>query len=158
MEKFQALMEKSLVPFATKLSNNKILKAISGGFGMLLPVIMVGAIASLLSGLSITPYQEFITSSGLKPIFTYVTTYTTNMLSLYAVFAIGKTMAEQLDCEGQSSIIGVASLLMFLLLIPTGVAADGTAVANMIDMTYLGSAGLFSAMILGVVVPAIYQT
>lgn len=55
MEKFQALMEKTLVPFATKLSNNKVLKAISGGFGMLLPIIMVGAIASLLAGLSITP-------------------------------------------------------------------------------------------------------
>ena len=38
MEKFQALMEKTLVPFATKLSNNKVLKAISGGFGMLLPI------------------------------------------------------------------------------------------------------------------------
>lgn len=66
MEKFQALMEKTLVPFATKLSNNKVLKAISGGFGMLLPIIMVGAIASLLAGLSITPYQDFITANGLK--------------------------------------------------------------------------------------------
>ena len=156
MEKFQALMEKTLVPFATKLSNNKVLKAISGGFGMLLPIIMVGAIASLLAGLSITPYQDFITANGLKTVFTYVTTYTTNMLSLYAAFAIGKCMAEQLDCEGQSSIIGIASLFVFLLLIPSGVAADGTAVANMIDMTYFGSAGLFSAMILGIVVPAIY--
>lgn len=136
MEKFQALMEKTLVPFATKLSNNKVLKAISGGFGMLLPIIMVGAIASLLAGLSITPYQDFITANGLKTVFTYVTTCTTNMLSLYAAFAIGKCMAEQLDCEGQSSIIGIASLFVFLLLIPSGVAADGTAVANMIDMTY----------------------
>lgn len=74
--------------------------------------------------MSITPYQEFITANGLKTVFSYVTTYTTNMLSLYAAFAIGKCMAEQLDCEGQSSIIGIASLFVFLLLIPSGIAAD----------------------------------
>ena len=48
MEKFQAAMEKSLIPVANKLSASKILRAISRGFSALLPIIMVGAIASLL--------------------------------------------------------------------------------------------------------------
>lgn len=44
MEKFTSLIEKFLMPLASKLSSNKYLKAISNGFGILLPVIMVGAI------------------------------------------------------------------------------------------------------------------
>ena len=50
MDKFQAAMEKTLIPLANKLSASRILRAISGGFSALLPIIMVGAIASLLSG------------------------------------------------------------------------------------------------------------
>ena len=65
MDKFQAAMEKTLIPLANKLSASRILRAISGGFSALLPIIMVGAIASLLSGLNIEVYQNLITSIGL---------------------------------------------------------------------------------------------
>ena len=120
MEKFQAAMEKSLIPVANKLSASKILRAISRGFSALLPIIMVGAIASLLSGLNIEAYQTFITNIGLKPVISMVSTYTTNMIALYAVFSIGKAMADQLECKDQSTLAGLITLLMFLLVIPTG--------------------------------------
>ena len=103
MEKFQAIMEKTLIPLSGKLSSSRILRAISGGFSSLLPVVMVGAIASLLSGFSFEPYQNLITSIGLKPLITDVTNYTTNMMALYAVFSIGKAMADQLECKASPS-------------------------------------------------------
>lgn len=157
MDQIQAVMQKTLVPFADKLSQSKLLKAISGGFSMLLPVIMVGAIASLLSGFNLQPYQDAITSSGLKDIFTFVTTYTTNMLAVYAAFAIGKSMADQLGLDKQSSIVGITTLFVFLLIKPAGATQDGVTIANVIDLTYFGSAGLFSAMILGCLVPLVYH-
>ena len=157
MDKFQAAMEKTLIPLANKLSASRILRAISGGFSALLPIIMVGAIASLLSGLNIEVYQNLITSIGLKPIITYVTTYTTNMIALYAVFSIGKAMADQLECKDQSTLVALTTLLMFLLVIPTGVGEGETAVASAISTSYFGAPGLFTAMILGCVVPIIYN-
>ncbi len=157
MDKFQGAMEKTLVPFANKLSQSKILRAISGGFSATLPIIMVGAIASLLSGLNIEAYQNLITSIGLKSVISYVTTYTTNMLALYAVFAIGKTMADQLECKEQSTLVGLITLFAFLLAIPTGVKAGEEVVAGAISTTYFGAAGLFSAMILGCLIPNIYN-
>lgn len=157
LEKMQAIMEKTLIPVANKLSANKVLKAISGGFSALLPIIMVGAIASLLSGLNIGPYQTFITSIGLKPIVAYVSTYTTNMIALYAVFSIARAMADQLPCKGQSVLVGLVALMAFLVSIPTGVGSGETAVASAIDTTYFGAAGLFTAMILGVVIALIYN-
>lgn len=157
MDKFQAAMEKTLIPFANKLSASKILRAISGGFSALLPIIMVGAIASLLSGLNIEAYQNLITAIGLKPIIAYVSNYTTNMIALYAVFSIGKAMADQLECKGQSVLVGLVTLFMFLLVIPTGVGEGDTAVASAISTSYFGAPGLFTAMILGCVVPIIYN-
>ena len=118
---------------------------------------MVGAIASLLSGLNIEAYQTFITNIGLKPVISMVSTYTTNMIALYAVFSIGKAMADQLECKDQSTLAGLITLLMFLLVIPTGVGEGDTAVSAAISTSYFGAAGLFTAMLLGIVVPLIYN-
>lgn len=157
LEKFQAAMEKTLIPFANKLSQNKVLKAISGGFSALLPIIMVGAIASLLSGLNIEVYQNFITSIGLKTIVGYISAYTTNMMAIYAVFSIGNSMAKQLECKDQSILVGIISLMVFLLTIPLGVSKDEITIAAAISTTYFGAPGLFTAMIIGCVVPLIYN-
>lgn len=156
-EKLQAVMERSLIPVANKLAGNKILKGISGGFSMLLPIIMVGAVGSLLSGLSIEAYQTFITSTGLKPLFSLLTSYTTNMMALYAVFAIGYAMASQLECSKTAPLAGVLSLFSFLLVIPLGVGSGENAIAAAMSTQYFGAAGLFTAMIIGVVVPNIYN-
>lgn len=157
LEKFQAAMEKTLIPFANKLSQNKVLKAISGGFSALLPIIMVGAIASLLSGLNIEVYQNLITSIGLKTIVSYISAYTTNMMAIYAVFSIGNSMAKQLECKDQSILVGIISLMIFLLTIPLGVSKDEVTIAAAISTTYFGAPGLFTAMIIGCVVPLIYN-
>lgn len=157
MDKIQELMQRTLLPVADRLSGSKILRAISGGFSMLLPVIMVGAIASLLAGFNVEAYQTFIASNGLKDIFNFVNTYSTNMLAVYAAFAIGKSMADELELEKQAPIAGITTLFVFLLVKPTGATQDGVTIANVIDITYFGSAGLFTAMILGVVVPLIYN-
>lgn len=157
MDKFQGAMEKSLIPFANKLSGSKILRSISGGFSALLPIIMVGAIASLLSGLSITPYQNFITAIGLKSVIGYVTNYTTNMIAVYAVFSIGRAMADQLECKGQAILVGLISLFVFFLIIPTGVGKGEGFIPGAINTQFFGAPGLFTAMILGCLVPSIYN-
>ena len=156
-EKLQAFMEKYFIPVANKIAANKFLKAISGGFAMLMPVIMAGAIGSLLSGLAITPYQTFITNVGLKPLFAMVTDYTTNMMALYAVFAIGYAMASQLECSNTAVAAGLMSLMSFLLVIPLGVGQGENVIAAALSTTYFGAPGLFSAMILGVLIPNLYN-
>ena len=157
LEKFQAAMEKSLIPFANKLSQNKVLKAISSGFSALLPIIMVGAIASLLSGLNIEAYQNLITAIGLKPIVAYISAYTTNMMAVYAVFSIGHSMAKQLECKDPAILVGIISLMVLLLTIPLGVSKDEVTIAAAISTTYFGAPGLFTAMIIGCIVPFIYN-
>ncbi len=156
MEQLQDAMQRTLVPIADKLSHAKILRAISGGFSMLLPIIMVGALASLLSGFNVQAYQDFIASNGLDEIFSFISTYTTNMIAIYAAFAIGKSMADELGLTKQSAIVGITVLFTFLLIKPTGATQDDVTITGVISTTYFGAAGLFTAMILGCVVPFIY--
>lgn len=163
MEKLTSYLERILVPIAEKLSRNKSLKAISNGFAMLLPITMIGAIFTLLSSLQIDLYQSFITSLKLKEILSFAPKVTTDMLALYAVFFIAKANADQIGLENNSSIVGGIALVAFLLGIPLGVSGlsetskEIVNITNAIGMTYLGSAGLFSAIIIGLIVPHIYN-
>lgn len=162
MDKFQSIIEKYLLPLADVLAQNRFLKAISNGFSLLLPVTMIGAIFALFTNLNIAPYQEFITAIHLKEILSFAPKVTTDMISLYAVFFIGKSCCEALGYEKESTIVGSISLLSFLLMIPLGVSGTAAAsnetvtIASALATTYLGAAGLFTAMIIGLVVPPIY--
>ena len=95
MNHFTEKLQAVLVPLSAKVSSNRVLRAISGGFSAMLPVVMVGAIFTLLSSLNIGPYQTFITNTGLKTLFSVPADFTTNLISLYAVFLIGKSMARR---------------------------------------------------------------
>nr|WP_288824351.1 PTS transporter subunit EIIC [uncultured Clostridium sp.] len=165
MNNLTGLIEKYFVPMAGKLSKNKFLKAISNGFSVLLPITMIGAIFTLLANLQIAPYQSFVKAVHLKEIFGFAPKVTTDMLAVYAVFLIGKALAEQFDFDDNvSTIVGALSLFSFLVLIPLGVSAKAeksqeiVSIAGAMPTTYLGAAGLFTAMIVGLLVPFIYQT
>lgn len=163
MNKFTSMLEKILLPLANKLSANRYLKAISNGFAVLLPITMIGAIFTLLANLQIDVYQQAIQAINLKQILAFAPTVTTDMLAVYAVFLIGKELSTLLGLDKESGIIGSISLFAFLILIPlgaTGVAETSkevVMVAGVLKTTYLGAAGLFSAMIIGLVVPTIYN-
>lgn len=162
MDKFTESLEKYVLPFADKVANNKSLQAIMSGFMTILPITILGAIGTLLGSLQIPVYQEFITSVGLKAIFGYIPGVTTNMLALYAVYSIAKAMAEKLGHEKHSTTVGIVTLFVFLMMIPLGVSGvaaeskEAVIIPGALSLTFLGSPGLFTAILLGLVVPRIY--
>lgn len=159
MDKLQGI----LIPMSQKISDNKVLKAISQGFSAMLPIVMVGAIFTLLASFNIGPYQSLITSLGLKQLFAIPSAYTTDMISLYAVFLVARATAKIFNMDDSDAVAsGMISLMFFLILIPLGVsgtdAASGVTVnvAGAVNTAYLGSRGLFTAMLLGVLVPRLH--
>lgn len=69
-------------------------------------------------------------------------------------------MCEKLGEQSNATIAGTLSLMVFFLLIPLGVqGGEGDAmvtIAAALGTQWLGAAGLFSAMIIGLIVPTIY--
>lgn len=164
MDKFTEKLQSFLIPISQKVSENKVLRGISGGFNAMLPIVMVGAIFTLLNSLNISFYQNLISSIGLKPLLAIPSAYTTDMISLYAVFCVARAEARVLGMDDQDSFVsGLISLMFFLILIPLGVQGKGAEsgevvkVAAAVPTNYLGSRGLFTAMILGIVVPRLHH-
>lgn len=158
MDKFTRFLEKTLVPIANKLSQNNYLGAVTNGFSLALPVIMVGALFTLVSSLNIEVYQNLITSIGIKPIISFASTVTTDMLSVYAVFLIAKSFSEKEGNSSASVYAGITALVCFLLMIPLGSVQPEGAVAAItyLPTKFLGSAGLFSAIIIALISAKIY--
>lgn len=161
MEKFTSILEKILVPVAEKVSSNRYLKSLSGGFASTLPILILGAIATLLASLNFEFYQNLITSVGLKQVLSFIPRVTTDMLALYVVFLIGSSLTDNLGFKNESILGGVLSLFTFLLMIPlgvSGVSAGGETVVigNALSTRFLGAPGIFTAIIIGMVVPTIF--
>jgi PTS system cellobiose-specific IIC component len=164
MDKFTEKLQSILIPISEKVSANKALRGISGGFSAMLPVVMVGAIFTLLASLNIGVYQNFITSIGLKQLFAVPASYTTDMISLYAVFCIARAEAKVFGLDDSDSFAsGLIALMFFLILIPLGVSGKGAEsgevvkIAAAVPTNYLGSRGLFTAMILGILIPRLHH-
>lgn len=161
MKKLTETLEKFLLPLAQKLANNPYLKSITNGFSACLPVIITGALFTLLANFNISVYQTFVTEMHLKEIFAFIPKVTTDMLSLYAVFSIARSTTRNIGMEDQSHSVGLLALLVFLLMIPLGVSGsqgDVTIqVVAALSTTYLGAGGLFTAMIFGLIIPPMYK-
>ena len=115
-------LQNVLIPFSQKVNENKVLKGISKGFASMLPIVMVGAIFTLLASLNISVYQNFITSTGLKGVLSIPAAFTSDMISVYAVFLIAQAEADVIGLkDDDATASGIIALMVFLILLPLGV-------------------------------------
>lgn len=150
-------MNFSLADFRNKLQismgviqTSKVIQAISGGMMLLLPVMMVGSFASVLSSISIDSYQNFISEIGLKNVLKYCASATMGIISIYVVVALSFKMAELHKKDG--ILAATVAIMAFLLVTPV---SDFDA-AKAIDVTYLGARGMIVAMLTGLTSARLY--
>lgn len=148
MEKFSVFMQEKIGPLAQRISSNRIIGAISDGFNMIMGVIIIGALVSLVNTINIGGYQNFLTSIGIKPYLNLVTIFTTNMLGLYASFFIAYAFANRSGITQHAISTGLFSLIAFLIITPLKEIEQ----VNYITFDFLGTQGIFTAIIIGLIV------
>lgn len=147
-EKYQ----ESIMTISQKIQKNSYIKAISEGFMSALPITMIGGMASLINMIGIQSYQDFLVNTGLKSITSIPTQVTTNILALYIVFLITQKFVNAQGYDGNSA--GLLSLFSFFVLTPFNLDESGS--YNSIPMQWLGAQGLFSAILIAILVSHIY--
>lgn len=151
MEKSQSLQLK-LQRASTVIQKNKYIGSISKGISSMMPVILTGAIFTLINSLNIEWYQNFLESTGLKSIVSIPSTVTIDLLALYVVFGVAYALSREFDKDGLSS--GVMGLLSFLILTPSGMLEGEERMA--LSFQWLGSAGMFVAILVGLFVARVH--
>lgn len=155
MDTFIKNLEKFIAPIATWLSKNKIIQSISKGLMMTMPIIMVGAIASVFQNIPISSYQSFVNHSFFGTILTTIVNITTNMLAVYVVAAISYTYAGTFKLD--QFVCSLLSLMGFFIVTPLTVTGSGMKAITNIPLSWLGAKGLFTAMIVAIITTLVYR-
>ena len=150
MQKIIDKVTEIMVPISEKLQNFKFLAALSEAMMTLMAVTMVGAFGSLLAFLDIGGYQAFLAEHAwLKDLFKNLQSVTLSIISLYMIVAFSYNYAGKIGLKNKMA-TAMLSLAAFLCLTPVTPYVT-------IPMTWFGHKGLFSAMIVGFLVPTIVK-
>ncbi|AGY83004.1 PTS sugar transporter subunit IIA (plasmid) [Carnobacterium inhibens subsp. gilichinskyi] len=159
MDRFLSFMESKFIPVATKISSNRVIQAVSRGSISLMPIIIVGAIFSLIGSINILAYQEFLINTGLIQFLDFIPSVTIDAIGLYMVFFVGYQGAKNFGKADMATSAGILSLVSFLVLIPLTTVMEEGAFQPLVtlNMDYIGSRGAFTAILTGLIVSKIHQ-
>jgi PTS system cellobiose-specific IIC component len=142
-----------MAPAINKIGQNKYLQTISSTMMGTLGPVMVGSVAVLLLTFPVAAVKEFLAAMGLTPILAVVNSVTIGALALYVVALMARNLVNTIVPEEDGNIAGVLALMCFLIITPLAKTAEGV---NAIPTTWLGAQGVFSAMIVGLIVGRIF--
>lgn len=140
-----------------KIGSNQLLKTISQCFNMVLPIIIVGALFSLFSSIQIDAYQSFLTTTGIGNILSLVSKFTTELISIYVVYCFVYSYISGKGYQTEALLAGMFGIAGFMLLCPLSEIIVHDMPMKVITFDYLGSKGLFTALLTGFLVSYIYE-
>lgn len=161
MNKVMSVLEKYLMPIGGKLGSNKALSAVRDGIAYAMPLVLVGSMALLIAnGFSIDAFKNYLIETGAFNWFARIYQGSFGIMALIAVFGIAQRYAEALDTDGNSA--GVIALSAYIISTPSFFSfADKAALtagtkSESFSFTYMGAAGLFGAILIGLITARIF--
>ena len=157
MEKFQAGIERFLVPIAAKLNSQRHICAVRDSFILTFPLTMAGSLMVLLNLVFLSPdgfVAKLLKLESIIPnfaeyqnIFSPVLRGSADILAIFIVFLVARNLAKTLKAD--DLLTGLTAVSVYFIIYPDYVGVDNV---NHLTTKFLGSQGLFVAIIVGLVV------
>ena len=151
-DKIQNIMDKTIAPVASKVADSKMLDALMGGMMCTLPMTLGVSVIAILINFPIPGFSDWVVSSGLMATGNSILTVTMNMMGIYISFFIGLRWGKVCGLSGYTG--GIVSGAVFLVFMPQQSFED-IPMASFINTSYMGSNGIFVAILLGLIVPKV---
>ena len=159
------LMEEKLVPLANVVGKNKYLLTLRDTFSTVMPLLIIGSMFTLVGSFPVEAWTGFLKNTmvgdqTLSALISVPATCTVSMMALFVAFLMGYNFAEHENLSDRVA-AGLTSLLSWLLLMPlyTLYTPEGASEALRVDslpMDWIGSKGVFVAMVFGFISIKIY--
>lgn len=150
--------------FANKINSYKYIIVIKNAFTALIPLIITGAFATLISNMvfgtdsGLASINAFSFLAELKPITDAISYATLNVLTISAVFLIGLEMSKINQLGGFFP--GLLAVISYITVIPTSLDMDINGemlpVAGVIAKQFTNTQGLFLGMFIAIVSIELY--
>ncbi|MBO0469808.1 PTS sugar transporter subunit IIC [Enterococcus sp. DIV0242_7C1] len=157
MQKFNEIIDRSLVPVATKLNNQRHIAAVRDAFMLIFPLTISASLVILVNNILFSNDSFVVQLLRLSSIFpnlesaqqvlSSVANGTINIMSIFITYLVAQILAKHFEAD--STLVGLTSIACFMILYPKPFNADDL---NVISTQYLGAQGLFVAMIVGCLV------
>ena len=151
-DKIQNIMDETIAPVASKVADSKMLDALMGGMMCTLPMTLGVSVIAILINFPIPGFSDWVVSSGLMATGNSILTVTMNMMGIYISFFIGLRWGKVCGLSGYTG--GIVSGAAFLAFMPQQSFED-IPMASFINTSYMGSNGVFVAILLGLIVPKV---
>lgn len=144
-EKLSTWLDK-FAEVAQKFSSLTVIKAITNGFMVAMPFIMVGSICTLINSIPYDPYTNFLSETGLKTLFSNANQFTMGIVALIVAFSVAYHYTIE---KGQKNGVaaGFVSVCCFLISNPMVALENGSMTIN---IGLLGSSNMFTGIIVGI--------
>ncbi|WP_436665681.1 PTS cellobiose transporter subunit IIC [Lactiplantibacillus plantarum] len=143
-----------LVPFFGKIAGSRHLIALRDGMTLAVPMIIIGSVFMIIAQFPIKGYQTFMANtfgSNWATIVQYPTNASFHIMGLIAVIGISYNLAKSYKVDPISA--SIVSLGAWFLTIPLNTDKAG---ALWVPLTQLDSAGLFTALLIGLFITDFY--
>ncbi|WP_429953541.1 PTS sugar transporter subunit IIC [Enterococcus sp. AZ192] len=157
MQKFNEIIDRSLVPIATKLNNQRHIAAVRDAFMLIFPLTISASLVILVNNILFSNDSFIVQLLRLSSIFpnlesaqqvlSSVANGTINIMSIFITYLVAQILAKHFEAD--STLVGLTSIACFMILYPKPFNSDDL---NVISTQYLGAQGLFVAMIVGCLV------
>lgn len=154
---FESKPVQKLQELGGKLQTNKVFSAISGGMMGTMNLILAGAVFTIISTL--------LNLAGIlettDPVYQWLQlpyNMTMGIMAIAVAFGVAYSYTKNLDMKGEVA-NGFVSMFLFIMVcapVQQITKADGSA-ASMIDTTFLGGTGMFTALIMPIIVVQIIK-
>lgn len=161
MNKFQAVLEKYVVPVAMKISQQRHLAAVRDGLTILVPVTIIGGFAILLA---MPPVDATVKATNILTSFLcawrdFATTYSSTLMipynltigaiSIYVVLGVAYRLCKYYKMDTISNLITTILVYLCVAGIPTAYTV-GDATVTAIPLTNIGASGMFTAILVAI--------
>ena len=154
-----AFVNEHIMPVAAKIGGFKPLIAIRDGIAMAMPLIITGSLFMIINSFPVPGWSDWLAKTAvhgvsLSQVLAKITNGSFGIMGLVAAFGIAWSYANQHKTDGVSA--GIISASVFFILTPSIMSGDKVPVEGF-PYTYLGSKGLFVAIIFGLITGWIFQ-
>ncbi|MFV0395430.1 MAG: PTS sugar transporter subunit IIC [Coprobacillaceae bacterium] len=157
-KKLEHFMETKVLNFANKLASQRHLSAIKDGIMFTIPFLIIGSVFLIIANFPVDGYLEYLKTDAtgilIKKWLTYPVTATFDMIAIISLMGISYNLAKSYRIN---TIISVCiSMISYVLVTPLfHTLGDTTLVA--ISTKYLGSQGLFVAILISIFAVEMYR-
>lgn len=159
MNKITNYIEERIVPKVSKFSAQRHINALRSGFMAIMPLTIMGSIFLLITDFPINGYSDFmagIFGQGWEAYIEPAYRATFNMMGFMLVGTIAYKLAEHYKLDSLAAMI--MGIVAYIIVTPKFVVAEsGEVISKVLSMTWLGTQGVITAIIIGIITVEIYR-